>query len=78
MTQRQGNKEGQRELATLQTSNATPTEQRGATGETEELYGDPWNAGDRGPIFSKGYSFAKIKFKGEARKYSHRKDIVKL
>lgn len=30
------------------------------------------------PFFSKGYFDAKIKFKGEARNYSHRKDIVKL
>ena len=40
--------------------------------------GDPWNAGDSGAIFFKGYFDAKIKFKGEARNYSHRKDIVKL
>ena len=30
------------------------------------------------PFFFKGYFDAKIQFKGEARNYSHRKDIVKL
>ena len=35
-------------------------------------------AQDAGATFSKGCSGAKVKWKGETRKYSCRKDIVKL
>ena len=55
-----------------------PEEKKEATGGTERLCGDPWNAEDPGVIVFKGYFEAKIKFKGETRNYSHRKDIVKL
>lgn len=55
-----------------------PEEKREARAGTQTLCGDRWNAGDPGAIFFKGYFDAKIKFKGEARNYSHRKDIVKL
>lgn len=79
MTQRareEGRTEGVGDLAD---SHPHPTAKREATGETGDLRrGDPWNTGDPGAIFPKGYSVAKIKFKGEARKYSRRKDIVKL
>lgn len=70
----QGKKEGQRELVTLWTPTLISQWRRRPQGRR----GDHWNAGDPGAIFAKGYSVAKIKFKGEARKYSRRKDIVKL
>ena len=55
-----------------------PRGEGGGPGQGLRNCGDPWNAGDPGAIFFKGYFDAKIKFKGEARNYSHRKDIVKL
>lgn len=79
MTQRareEGRTEGVGDFAD---SHPHPTAKREVRGETEELrWRDHWNAGDLWAILPKGYSAAKIKFKGEARKYSLRKDIVKL
>lgn len=79
MTQRAREEGRTKGVGDLSDSHPHPTAKREATGEIKELRrGDHWNAGNPGAIFSKGYSVAKIKFKGEARKYSRRKDIVKL
>lgn len=73
---RQGKKEGQRELVTLQTP--TPSAKKGPQERLKncvEIFGMQEILDS---FFSKGQSLTKIKFKGEARKYSHRKDIAKL